>query len=77
VFEAATAFSHIDTVADFNIVQGDALDITDLLDGYTAGVDTLTDFVSIVDSGGSGHLRVEQHGTGGSHSATECAPSML
>jgi Ca2+-binding RTX toxin-like protein len=73
VFEAATAYNNSDYVTGFNTGDGDALDITDLLSGYTPGVDTLSDFVSIADSGGSGHLYVDRDGTGGTYSATDVA----
>src|SRR5690606_6394535 len=37
VFEAASAFSNIDVIQDFNTGQSDKLDISDLLIGYTPG----------------------------------------
>ncbi len=45
-FEADTAFTGRDIVADFNIGEGDAIDISDILAGfYNDGVDDILDFV--------------------------------
>ncbi len=64
VFHAATAFTNPDTVADFRVVQGDKLDISDLLTGYDPLVDSLTDFVQITQVGHTSTLKVDLDGTG-------------
>jgi len=62
VFENLTAFNDIDRVYTFSTADNDAIDISDLLSGYTFGVDTLTDFVQITDSGANSLLRVDTTG---------------
>ncbi|MDD9901468.1 MAG: S8 family serine peptidase [Alphaproteobacteria bacterium] len=73
VFEAATAFSGLDTITDFRTFQNDALDISDMLTGYDPLADTLTDFVEIATIGSHSALRVDMDGTGGVHSMTQIA----
>lgn len=64
VLENLTAFNDIERIWDFSTAENDALDITDLLSGYTYGVDTLTDFVQIVDSGANSTVYVDVTGSG-------------
>ncbi len=64
VFENATAFNDIDRVRDFSLAENDAIDIKDLLSGYTFGVDDLTDFVQILDNGSRSDIYVDTAGTG-------------
>ena len=45
-------------------METDAIDISDLLSGYTFGVDDLTDFVQILDNGANSDLYVDVTGTG-------------
>jgi len=59
----AFAFNDVDRIYDFSTVEADVLDIQDLLSGYTFGVDDLTDFVQIVDSGAHSLVRVDTTGT--------------
>jgi Ca2+-binding RTX toxin-like protein len=62
--ESATAFNDIDRVRDFSLAENDAIDITELLTGYTFGVDDLTDFVQILDNGSRSDIYVDTAGTG-------------
>ncbi|MCB9975059.1 MAG: type I secretion C-terminal target domain-containing protein [Rhodospirillales bacterium] len=63
VFQAATAFSGIDTITDFKLTQSDKLDISDVLYGfYDYMQDLITDFVQITTSGSSSLLFVDQDG---------------
>ncbi|PJB72194.1 MAG: hypothetical protein CO093_03445 [Alphaproteobacteria bacterium CG_4_9_14_3_um_filter_47_13] len=64
VFEKNSAFNNIDRIEDFSIAEGDALDISDILDGYTPGVDSITNFVRITDNGTDSLLAINQDGTG-------------
>ncbi len=73
VFEAASAFNDIDVIGDFFIYDNDAIDISDLLTGYTPGVSDINDFVSIVDSGSNSLLYVDRDGTGSTYSSTQIA----
>lgn len=63
-FEASSAFSASDTIYDFNTGQNDAIDLSDVLDGFfTPGVDAITDFVQITTSSSNSLLKVDQDGT--------------
>ena len=66
VFEAATAYNGIDSIKDFSLAQGDAIDIHDLLSAYNPLADTLTDFVQIINKGAAdSSLSIDADGTGG------------
>ncbi len=66
VFESASAFSNIDTITDFKQSDNDKLDISDILEGYyNYGVDVITDFVQITQSGTTAYLSINQSGSGG------------
>lgn len=67
VFEAASAFSNVDTISDFNAGQGDVLKISDLLIGYTPGTSDINDFVSFTTSGGNTSLVIDRDGTAGTY----------
>ncbi len=73
VFESASAFSNIDTIADFNASQGDAIDITDLLSQYDPLNDAITDFVEMTASGSHTLLKVDQDGTDSTYGWTQIA----
>ena len=66
LFESLSAFSQVDKVMDFNVSQGDALDISDLLQGYDPLTDMISDFVQITESGGNSILSIDADG-GGDH----------
>ncbi|MCL4678634.1 MAG: type I secretion C-terminal target domain-containing protein [Alphaproteobacteria bacterium] len=66
MFESASAFSNIDTITDFKQSDNDKLDISDILEGYyNYGVDVITDFVQITQSGTTAYLSINQSGSGG------------
>ena len=71
LFEAATAFSNVDTIADFSTAQGDAINIVDLLTGYDPLNDAITDFVSVRDNGSNTVLSVDRDGAGGAYAAQD------
>jgi Ca2+-binding RTX toxin-like protein len=63
ILEAASAFNNVDIIKDFVANDDDAIDISDVLDGYyTHGVDVLTDFVEITTNGSNSELRVDTTG---------------
>jgi len=65
IFESASAFNDVDVIKDFSTGESDAIDISDVLDGYyTDGVDVLTDFVEITTNGSNSELRVDTSGSG-------------
>ena len=56
----------IDTVTDFDAGPlGDALDLSELLTGYTAGVSDANDFVQFTNLGGKTQVFVDQDGAAG------------
>ena len=60
VFDADTAFDGVDTISDFNIRQGDSLDISDILEGYDPATSLIAEFARVsgrtleVDADGGG-----------------------
>jgi len=64
VFEAASAFSNIDTIKDFSLGEGDIIDISDILTGYDPLTDAITDFVEFTTSGSNSILKVDRRRDG-------------
>ena len=76
IFLAASAFSAVDAIKDFNIsTTEDVLDISDILDGtsYNHGVDPITDWVEITTDGSNSIVKVDRDGTGGTYGMTQIA----
>jgi Ca2+-binding RTX toxin-like protein len=68
LFKGATALTGVTTIADFNTMDGDKIDITDVLQGhYDPMTDAITDFVSLATSGSDTLLKVDLDGTGGTY----------
>lgn len=73
-FEAATAYSGIDIIKDFNAGESDVIDIADVLDGiYDPMSDVLADFVQISESAGDTLLSIDRDGTGTTYGWTQIA----
>lgn len=73
IFEDVKAFQGVDTVKDFAAGE-DKIDISDILDGfYTAGVDDITDFVSVSNDGTHTTISVDQDGAGSASSSQDIA----
>ena len=70
VFEAVSAYNDIDVINSFNYLERDAIDISDLLTGYTAGVSDINDFVRFTNSGADTLIQVDANGTTGGASFT-------
>lgn len=62
VFEANSAFLDLDNVKDFDLTEGDKLDLSDLLVSYDPIVDLITDFVQITDNGVHSYVSVDTDG---------------
>lgn len=62
VFEATSAFNDVDVVSDFNVAEGDALDLSELLSGYDATQDAISDFIQITDNGTGTTVSVDADG---------------
>lgn len=73
LFKAATAFSSVDTVTDFNAAEGDKLDLGDLLTSFDPVTMALTDWVRISDSGSDSIVEVDRDGLGAGFSFTQIA----
>lgn len=67
VFESASVFSGEDKLMDFDVSEGDALDIADVLTGYDPLTDIITDFVRITESGGHSYLAIDHDGGGNNY----------
>ena len=54
VFEASDNFDSYDSIRDFDLAEGDRIDISDLLSGYDPLTDLITGFVKLEDTTGGG-----------------------
>ena len=64
VFKLATAFNGVDTIVDFDVNSGDAIDIANVLSAsYDPMSDLLTDFVQITDDGTDSVLAIDVDGS--------------
>lgn len=73
VFKLDYAFAGIDTVKDFSTVEGDRIDIRDLLSEYDPVNDVLADFVQFTNSGNKSNLMVDIDGAGTAYAFTQIA----
>jgi Ca2+-binding RTX toxin-like protein len=62
-----------DTIADFNISEGDAIDISNLLFGYNPLTHAIADFVIFGASGSDTTLSIDRDGAGGLYTAQSVA----
>lgn len=67
------SYGSIDIVTDFSTAQGDALDIRDLLDGFEFGVDDITEWVRITNSGSNSVVEVDRDGAGAAYGWAQVA----
>lgn len=67
-FDFNSLLGGTDTIADFNVAEGDYLDISDVLTGYAGG--SLADFVQLVESDGSTAMWVDADGASGAAPST-------
>jgi len=65
--------SSFSTITDFNLGEGDKLDISNILYGYDPASDAITDFVEIVNSGSDSILKIDKDGLGTQYSAEQIA----
>lgn len=73
MFLAADGLGDVDTITDFNAGAGDTIDISDVLTGYTDGVDDIHDFVFFVVNGGDMEVHVDIDGTDTDYATTALA----
>ena len=62
IFELAGALTSVDTITDFNLAEGDTIDIADILTGYDALTSAITDYVQITDNGTDSFVAVDVDG---------------
>jgi hypothetical protein len=62
VFDSASGPA--DRIKDFDVSEGDALDISEILEGYDPASDVISDFVRLNDRGGDTKLQVNSDGHG-------------
>ena len=65
LFDALTAFDGIDQIANFNATEGDALDISDVLDGFVVGTSAIDDFLQFSNSGADTVVSIDANGSVG------------
>jgi VCBS repeat-containing protein len=63
VFKESGA-ANVDHITDFNVTEGDALDIKDLLVGYQPGTSNIDNFLKLTESGGNTTVSVDASGDG-------------
>ena len=73
VFEAASAFNDVDQINGFDVGENDAIDISDILTGYTAGVSDINDFVTVTTVGLNSVVAVDANGSVGGSSFSNIA----
>ena len=65
VFESISAFNGIDSIQDFDTLEQDVIDVSNILTGYTFGVDDISDFVRFVSVGGDSTIEIDADGLAG------------
>lgn len=73
VFETTSAFNDVDEINAFDISEQDAIDISDLLTGYTPGTDAITDWLEITNNGSNSDVKVDTTGTANFSAGTQIA----
>ncbi len=73
VFEDLKAYQAVDTISDFNVIDGDALNIADLLSNYDPLNAAITDFVLMQTSGSDTTLSIDRDGAGGVYNFVQIA----
>ncbi|MDE1153537.1 MAG: type I secretion C-terminal target domain-containing protein [Micavibrio sp.] len=58
------AGQNVDTIKDFNVAEGDKLDISDVLTNFDPLTSSLHNFVNVVQEGGNSIVQIDQTGTG-------------
>lgn len=62
-FLAQDGFDGIEAIQDFDLSEGDSLDVTDILSStYNPSIHNITDFIQITDVGSTSTLKIDQDG---------------
>lgn len=71
VLEGATAFDNLVFIRDLNIGEGDAIDISDVLEGFNAGSSDIADFVFFSEAASHTFVWIDSNGaTAGGNTGT-------
>lgn len=62
VFDPANPVDLFDVVRDFDASEGDVIDLTSIITGFTPGTSNIADFVRITEGGGNSFVRVDGDG---------------
>ena len=62
ILEGATAFDDLVFIRDFNIAEGDAIDLSDVLSGFSVGSSDITEYVYFSEGGGHTFMWVDNNG---------------
>ena len=73
VFENSSAWNNTDVIEDYNVADGDMLDISDLLSAYNAKADNLADFVKIEINEKDSIVSIDRDGKGTNYAWTAIA----
>jgi len=73
VFNSGDVGNGVDTIHDFSLTEGDAIDLRDILSGYDPLTDDLADFVEFTNAGSNSELRVDLDGAGTVYGWTQIA----
>ena len=65
MFEATSAFNDTDIIENFDVLDRDVIDISDLIAAYDPLMDDINDFVQLNTSGGNTTLAVDANGAAG------------
>lgn len=68
VFEAASAFSNVDSIDDFSAGNSDKIDLHDVLDlEFDPLTEAISDFVNFVNAGSNSTMQIDRDGTGSTY----------
>jgi Ca2+-binding RTX toxin-like protein len=74
VFEAASAFSSVDTITDFSTANADKIDLHDVIDlEFDPLTEAISQFVDFTTSGGNSIVSVDRDGTGTTYGFVDVA----
>jgi hypothetical protein len=59
-----TSLDAVDTITDYNLADGDAVDLSALLDAALIGVNPISDYARLTDDGAVRVLQIDQDGGG-------------
>lgn len=61
-FIGGAALSEFDIVRDFSVAEGDVLDVSSVVTGFTPGSSNVLDWIKVTEQGGASYLRIDADG---------------